>query len=256
MTRRSTTAALVVALLASACSGARNQVAPISIAPTVPSTTVSPAPSSSVAAPTAPAVASTTSSTVPNTEVPEGPTFSDDLGVKVDTAPGVTTKGDTRQLLPEGLYVHIAWESDPNDPAVVTVQPEDIPILEAYANAIATYYKAATGSLTLDDPDFAKYYVDKGEKFSQTFSTRRATNQALMIGSGVVLRPYVIDRGEASGVATVLDCFLADEAYGERGATKDVSTLEAQGGVFTLRLQEARWMVEVAAVSEDACGRG
>ncbi len=72
-----------------------------------------------------------------------GPMFSDALGIKVASAPGVNTAGDTRQLLPEGLYVHLAWEPDPNDPSVFTVQPDDIEILEAYANAVTTYYRAA-----------------------------------------------------------------------------------------------------------------
>ncbi|MFM6182764.1 MAG: hypothetical protein ACKPA8_14910, partial [Dolichospermum sp.] len=49
--------------------------------------------------------------------------------------------GDTRRLLDEGVWVHIAWEPDPTDASVFTVQPDDTPILEAYAMANEVNYQ-------------------------------------------------------------------------------------------------------------------
>ena len=128
-----------IALGLVACSGGDNDVPPPSLDSVVTAPPTTDASTTSTSATTTPdSVASTDApTTVSPTTVAEagGPMFSDALGVKVDTAPGVNTAGDTRQLLPEGLYVHIAWEPDPDDPSVFTVQPDDVEILEAYANA-------------------------------------------------------------------------------------------------------------------------
>ena len=170
--------ALACALLA-ACSGG-NEVADLTTVAPAPSST---APAATTTEPEPSAVTTTeavtttpdTTAAAPDTTVADdgltGPTFSDALGVKVDGAPGVRTRGDTRQLLPEGLYVHIAWEPDPQDPSVFTVQPDDVEILEAYANAVTTYYRAAMTTLTLDDPDFERYFVDAGAKYAESLRT-------------------------------------------------------------------------------------
>ncbi len=183
-----------------------------SSAPTVSEPTVS---ESTVFDPTAsePTPPATVDSTQPDANGVTGPMFSDALGVKVATAPGVNTPGDTRQLLPAGLYVHIAWQADPTDASVFTVQPDDIPILEAYANAVTTYYRAATTTLTTDDPAFDRYYVDGGAKYDDSFAEAQDGGYTLSLGAGVVLRPYVLadQRDEVSAV--VLDCYLQDEQY-------------------------------------------
>ena len=55
-----------------------------------------------------------------------------------------------------------------------TPQPDDVEILEAYANAVLTYYRAATTTLTTDDPDFEKYYVDGGALLDTAFNEAKS----------------------------------------------------------------------------------
>ena len=110
--------------------------------------------------------------------------FSDALGVKVDTAPGVNTAGDTRQLLPEGLYVHIAWEPDPNDPSVFTVQPDDVEILEAYANASLAYYRALIDHEYRRSDDFEPYMIDGRRAVSkQQFEEARGAASSVRLAA-------------------------------------------------------------------------
>ncbi len=156
---------LVAGFTIAACSGG-NEVADLTTVPAPPATGATPTTERAVsttamettsptAAPDATDAADAPTSTDTDDEEAgsngvTGPMFSDALGTKVENAPGVNTRGDTRQLLPEGLYVHIAWDPDPNDPSVFTVQPDDIPILEAYANAVTEFYRAATTDLIVD----------------------------------------------------------------------------------------------------------
>ena len=180
-----------------------------------------------------------------------GPQFSDALGTRVDTAPGVRTRGDTRRLLDAGLWVHLAWEPDPEDPSVFTVQPDDIPILEAYANAVTTYYRAATTTLTTEDPDFAKYIIDANAMFGQSFREARDGGFVLDLGAGVVLRPYVVDRSVDEAV--VYDCYLQDELYVSRSSERAEGALLQRGQVVTLGNAEGLWLVKTAAELGEAC---
>jgi hypothetical protein len=242
-----------------ACSGGAGEVAPVSlesVVPPLPSAATSP--STTGAATTSVATPDTVQpdTTRPSTTSPEltGPVFSDALGVKVATAPGVNTPGDTRQLLPEGLYVHIAWTADPTDPSVFTVQPDDIPILEAYANAVTTYYRAAMTTVTTDDPGFAEYFVDGGALFDKAFERRRAALERIMIGAGVFLRPYLLSDQTTASSAVVLDCLLNDEAYVAQGAVAPpVGTPVAYGQVVTMVLVDGRWLVDKAGPEARAC---
>jgi hypothetical protein len=151
---------------------------------------------------------STTSSTTTVVVTTEpgltGPTFSDALGVKVESAPGVNTPGDTRELMP-GLWVHLAWQADPNDPSVFTVQPGDEPILEAYANSMLVYFRSATTTVDLTDPAWSTYFIDHGEQYRQIFDERRASGQVRDLDLGVVLRPYVLGDQRTPASAVVLD---------------------------------------------------
>jgi hypothetical protein len=182
-----------------------------------------------------------------------GPVFSDALGVRVATAPGVTTRGDTRQLLPAGLYVHIAWEADPDDPSVFTVSPDDVEILEAYAHAVATYYRAATTTLTTDDPDFDRYYLDGGALVDNAFAQRLAEGSVLSLGAGVVLRPYIVQDQTNDDEAVVLDCYLQNEQYIPLGSSSKLGELVPEGQVVTLVKSDGEWKVDAAATEGRAC---
>jgi hypothetical protein len=182
-----------------------------------------------------------------------GPMFSDALGVKVDSAPGVRTRGDTRQLLPEGLFVHIAWETDPQDPSVFTVQPDDVAILEAYTNAVTTYYRAALTTLTLDDPDFARYYIDAGAKYADGFQQARDGGFVGSLGSGVVLRPYVLGDQRTETTAVVFDCYLQNEQFIPLESQPALAELQSMGQVATLIRNARGWKVDIASGEAGAC---
>ncbi|MBI5088048.1 MAG: hypothetical protein HZB15_04045, partial [Actinobacteria bacterium] len=209
MTMRTTSAWLLTlactATLATACAGDdANQVAPVSF-DTVPTTPAPPTTGVLTSPPTTHVVAPTTQLVVPpdsttptlvdpvtTTDGVTGSMFSDSLGLKVDSAPGVHTPGDTRELPPEGLYIHIAWQGDPNDLSVFTARDEDIPILEAYANAMRTYYVAVISTVTVDPAVFERYFVDAGDKYRTSFEETRAAGSVGSLGNGVVLRPYLL----------------------------------------------------------------
>lgn len=244
-----------------ACSGGETIPAPslsqvttagpgASTTPANPSTSEPPA--STTAAATS--VAAPSSAPAPTDAGITGPMFSAALGVKVDAAPGVTTRGDTRQLLPEGLYVHIAWESDPDDTSVFTVQPDDIEILEAYANASLAYYRAALTTVTTDAPEFAEYFVDAGAQYDEGFAEARAGGYVGSLGAGVVLRPYVLGDQRTATSAVVYDCYLENQEYIlRRGGVSSIGPLEPSGTVATMTMQSGSWQVDIIAAEPGAC---
>ncbi|MEK7425188.1 MAG: hypothetical protein AAB131_15260 [Actinomycetota bacterium] len=199
------------------------------------------------------AAGSSVSSTLDGAAI-TGPMFSDALGVKVDSAPGVNTRGDTRQLLPEGLFVHIAWESDPNDLSVFTAQPEDIEILEAYANAMLTFYRESMSTVTTESPDFATYFVDAGATYADNFAEARAGGYVGSLGSGVVLRPYMLGDRRTATSAVLLDCYLENEGYILRqGGSPDLGPLEPSGTIATMTKQSGHWQVSAIGTEPKAC---
>lgn len=155
-----------------------------------------------------------------------GPMFSDALGTKVDTAPGVNTPGDTRELMP-GLWVHIAWAPDPNDPSVFTVQPGDEEILEAYANAQRTYFEATTSNLDFSSEGWELYYEDGGAGYQRTFSERKARGERRDMAEGIVSRPYVLADLQTPDSAVVADCELDGSVW--RTAEGDVAPGSIEG---------------------------
>jgi len=179
--------------------------------------------------------------------------FSEGLGVKVDSAPGVATRGDTRQLMPEGLYVHIAWEPDPNDASVFTVQPEDVEILEAYANASLAFYRSATTDLLIDPAAFAPYMVDAGAQFATSLTEAAAGGYVDTLGAGVVLRPYLVVAGEATESARILDCTLSDEQFVLRGSPRLEGQMVRRGQTATMLKVDGVWKVEAFGEEPRAC---
>jgi hypothetical protein len=248
-----------------ACSGGRNEVAPISVVTAPPANPpVTTTTSVEISTTTAASAETTTSTTVAETTstleaetttvAPEGPVFSDALGTKVATAPGVNTPGDTRQLLPEGLYVHIAWKGDPNDPSVFTVQPGDEPILEAYANAMLTFYTASLSTVTVDPVEFARYFVDAGDEYLVNFEEARAGGYVGSLGNGVVLRPYVLGDERTAASAVIFDCYLQNESYILReGGVPELKPLEVTGTYASMALIGTTWKVDVIASEAAAC---
>lgn len=270
MTTRPTRARLLVALAlavaVTACSDDPEladvtTIAPPATADTTAAPTTEPAGATTEATDTTGTTGTTVAATSPDTSAsvatdagtgPAGPMFSDALGVKVDTAPGVNTPGDTRQLLPEGLYVHIAWAADPDDPSVFTVQPDDVEILEAYANAVRTYYEASTTTLTTDSAGFDEYFADGGALFDSTFESNRA-NYRESLGSGVVLRPYIPADLHAENAVTVLDCYLEDQQWIQDGGVPVLGPLEPRGAVTSMVKAPHGWVVAAIGPEPTAC---
>ncbi|MFN8021648.1 MAG: hypothetical protein U0Q03_09005 [Acidimicrobiales bacterium] len=257
---RRVVAIALAAIVGGACAG-DNEVADLTTVATAPVvTTAAPTTSDSVdttvpetdPATTEPATTAAVDTTVAD-DGPIGPMFSDALGVPVDSAPGVHTRGDTRQLLPEGLYVHIAWEADPDDPSVFTVQPDDIEILEAYANASLAYYRAALTTLDTSDPAFDQYFVDGGAKYEANFAQAKDGNYVVSLGSGVVLRPYVTADSEGPDSAVVLDCYLQNEQFIQRGSSPELSDLVPKGTVASMVRVNGTWKVDLIAAEPEAC---
>jgi hypothetical protein len=184
---------------------------------------------------------------------PAGPRLSDGLGTPVTDAPSVRTRGDTRRLLDEGLYVHLAWEPDPTDASVFTPLPDDVPILEAYANAQVAYYRAALGLTRPDDPMLDRFLVDGSTRFAAAFAARAAAGLTLQLGSGVVLRPYVLGDQRTATSAVVLDCYLHDEQEVPRGAQALPGPLRTYGLVATMVLVDGRWKIDRTGTEPGVC---
>ncbi len=182
-----------------------------------------------------------------------GPRLSDGLGTPVTDAPSVRTRGDTRRLLDEGLYVHLAWEPDPADASVFTPLPDDVPILEAYANAQLAYYRAALGLTRPDDPTLDRFLVDGSTRFAPAFAARAAAGLTLRLGSGVVLRPYVLGDQRTATAAVVLDCYLHDEQEVPIGSQAVPGPLRTYGLVATMVLVAGNWKIDRTGTELGVC---
>ncbi len=182
-----------------------------------------------------------------------GPRLSDGLGTPVTDAPSVRTRGDTRRLLDEGLYVHLAWEPDPADASVFTPLPDDVPILEAYTNAQLAYYRAALGLTRPDDPTLDRFLVDGSTRFAPAFAARAAAGLTLRLGSGVVLRPYVLGDQRTATSAVVLDCYLHDEQEVPIGSQAVPGPLRTYGLVATMVLVDGNWKIDRTGTELGVC---
>lgn len=265
----------VAGLLASACAASSGTVVPAELGREAPPPSVSilVATTSSLAAaldlpattfsdvtdptvgPPATGTATEPLTTVPSPAGPgvDGPRFSDALGDQIDAAPAVRTRGDTRRLLEQGLYVHLAWEPDPTDASVFTPLAEDVPILEAYTNAQIAYYRAALGLSPPDDPMLDRYFVDGSTRFAPALARRADAGLSLQLGSGVVLRPYVLGDQRSATTAVVLDCYLHDEQEVPVGTTAAPGPLRTYGLVATMVLIDGAWKLDRTGTETGVC---
>ncbi len=261
----------LTALVASGCAHSTGTVVPAriegeapspSVTPTSPSTpTIGASPDAgghtagsipARAATSAPVDQTTSTPTTPTTAI-DGPRLSAGLGTAVDTAPSVRTRGDTRRLLTEGLFVHLAWEPDAKDPSVFTPLAEDLPILEAYIGAQLAYYRAALGLSRPDDPELDRFLVDGRVRFADAIAARAAAGLTLQLGSGVVLRPHVLGDQRTASTAVVLDCYLHDEQELPVGATAVPGPMRTYGLVATMVLLDGTWKVDRTGRETGVC---
>ena len=168
--------------------------------------------------------------------------------------PGVTTRGDTRKLLDEGLWAHIPWEIDPNDLSQLSVNPEDVPIIEAYVRAQLVYYRAALGYTTLDDPDFTKYVVGGGDIVRKGFESRKAKGLKICLGRGISLRPYLIGDHRTPNSAVIFDCNLSDEQeIPIEGGTAKFGEMKRVNLVVEMALDKGQWKLKSAGLQDGVC---
>jgi len=257
----------LVAFTATGCTGGTASVPPITFgtAPPVASDSPTTPTTDAPATTSAPTTLATTSSVAapatlitllaPTSNPPlTGPMFSPDLGTKVDTAPGVTTRGDTRKLLDEGLWAHIPWEIDPNDLSQLSVNPEDVPIIEAYVRAQLVYYRAALGYTTLDDPDFTKYLYGGGHVLDKGFDELVAKGLRTSLGSGISLRPYLIGDRRTPTSAIIFDCNLSDEQQIPiSGGTPKLGEMKRVNLVVEMVLDKGQWKLKSAGLQDGVC---
>ncbi len=230
--------------------------APTTVAATAPAT--SPAPATVVTDPTT-TVASSATADVATTVVDDGVARLSDDGpwTLVDSAPGVTTPGLIYELMPK-LWVFLPTEELPDDDSSLFVpSPEDIPIIEAYLRATATYFRAVSHRpIDLGDPGWTQDYADGGERYRAALGPRRDAGEALDLDSGVVTRPFVVGDERTETQAVVFDCELDGAVWRhDDGSLAAGSTLGVvrHGVVATLAFEAGRWIVDRVADQDDAC---
>ena len=127
---------------------------------------------------------------------------------RVDGAPGVDTPGLFYELMPQ-LYVYLPLEEDLDHGITWTLGADDVPIIEAYLQALLVYYRAATvDPIDLDDPGWDRWYSDGGTALRESLQVRRDRGEHVELKDSVVLRPNVAGDERTSSTALVTDCIL------------------------------------------------
>jgi hypothetical protein len=132
------------------------------------------------------------------------------VGTKVTSAPGVTTAGDIRELLPK-MWAFIPSAPDPNDRHVQPPLPGDIEIIAAYLETQAALYQIVTQSPTPEQPSprmIASWADGAVAVTANLLKPRSASGQFRDLGQGLVLRPIVIADPRSASEAYIFDCQL------------------------------------------------
>jgi hypothetical protein len=215
-TRSVTCTAVLLSLLLAGCANrhAASPLAPIPTAgPLAPVSTNSPttvgtsAPSTTASSAVTP---TTPPSISPGVTVAATELLPSNVGTKVDAAPGVTTPGDIRELLPK-LWAFVPSAPDPNDAHVQPPLPGDVEILAAYLETIGAVYEQVTQRPTpaTPSPRVAESFVDGGAEWATgVFAPRAASGQYRDLGQGLVVRPIVIADPRSATEAFIFDCQL------------------------------------------------
>lgn len=151
----------------------------------------------------------TTGSVVPVTGAPGEIELSPDgPWTRVDSAPGVTKPGITYLLMP-GVWVWLPTVEDIPNGITWVLNPDDLPVIEAYLQARIVFFRATSQDpIDLDDPGWAEWYADGGAGYVQVLSPRRDRHELFDRTGGVVLRPVVWGEERSDSTAIVMDCML------------------------------------------------
>lgn len=203
-------------------------------------------------------VATTSEPAAPTTVLPEGAVglSADGPWRLVDSAPGVESPGLVYELMPK-LWAFIPTEPSPDDGNLFVPQPQDIPIIEAYLQAMIVYFRAATQNpIDLEDPGWAEYFGDGGAGYRDVLEPKQAQGQYVDLDLGVVLRPHVIGEQRTDSHAIVFDCVLDGAVFRlVDGSLADGSVLGVvhQGLGAPIRFLTDGWQAEHVGVQAEAC---
>ena len=249
---RAVTAAAVAAVMLMAGCSLRVSTGALETVPTV-ATTV-PAASPALALPTSTSTSVSTPVAVfdeaPVTLSPDGPWR------RVSGAPGIDTPGLFYELMPK-LYVYLPTVEDIDRGITWTLGIDDVPIIEAYIQALLVYYRAITvNPMELDSPEWSRWYTDGGAAILVGLTKRRDRGEYADLADGVVLRPLVAGDERSATTALVMDCTLDGSVY----FNPDGSLAEgSRWGVGTyglgmrMEVVDGEWVVRQVGPAEQAC---
>lgn len=218
--------------------------------PTV-STTV-PAASPVLALPTSTSTSTTVGAfdEAPVTLSPDGPWR------RVSGAPGIDTPGLFYELMPK-LYVYLPTVEDIDRGITWTLGIDDVPIIEAYLQALLVYYRAITvNPMELDDPGWSRWYTDDGAALLEGLTRRRDRGEYADLADGVVLRPLVAGDERSATTALVMDCMLNGSVFlrPDGSLTEDSWWgVEKYGSGMRMELIDGEWVSRQIGPAEQAC---
>lgn len=199
----------------------------------------------------------TTGSVVPVTGQPGEIELSPDgPWTRVDFAPGVTQPGLVYLLMP-GVWVWLPTVEDIPNGITWVLNPDDVPVIEAYLQARLVFFTAiTTDPMDLDLAGWRVWYADGGADYRTRLQPRADAGQVADLDVGVVLRPEVMGEERTGETALVIDCmldggvFLLPDGSLAPGSTRGVAE---SGGAFRMRLSGDQWQVTEAGSYEQAC---
>lgn len=236
--------------------------------PTAP--TIVPATTTSVTASTAPTTSSTSTSASTATSTSTVATAVDSTspsttgvpgvigGTVVDSAPGVNSPGEIRELLPK-LWVFIPSAPDPADIHVQVPLPADIEIIAAYVEERTALYELITQRPNPSQPSPRLVASRRDGAQSVTEGILKPDSQSGVyydLAEGLVLRPVVIADPRSETEAFIFDCQL--DASVRRNADGSLVDGEVPGvkrfpQIARMVKVDGRWVVDVVSKDDRVC---
>ena len=230
---------------------------PSTVARSVPtSSSTAPAPSSTTS--TTAASPTTTPTTAPANTVVTAVVLPEGIGTKVDSAPGVSTPGDIRLLLPK-VWAFVPSVPAPNDNHVQPPAPEDLPIISAYleAQAAEAAFLTQRPLPTVASQSVIDVRTPAGVKsFEALLQLHAAAGDYYDLADGVVVRPVVIASPRSGVEAFIFDCELDSSGWRKAdgtlaaGAVGGVTKYPAIARMVNV---DGRWVTDALTTDERVC---
>ena len=184
--------------------------------------------------------------------LPEG------IGTKVDSAPGVSTPGDIRLLLPK-VWAFVPSVPAPNDNHVQPPLPEDLPIITAYLEAQTSAFEllAIRPTPTKASPRaIAAHSAAALSALESDLQKHASAGEYYDLAEGIVLRPVVIATPRSDAEAFIFDCQL--DSSGWRKADGTLAAGEVAGSkrfsqIARMTRVNDRWFTDAVSVDERVC---